>query len=355
MAAGSRPLDWLMIRLEHVSKAFSTGNGTIHALQDISIAVAKGEVAGIIGQSGAGKSTLVRLINLLERPTSGQVYLDDVDVTAAAGAQLRALRRRIGMIFQHFNLLSSRTVAGNVAYPLEIGGTLGRAAIAATVQGLLERVGLSAFAKSYPHQLSGGQKQRVGIARALASSPSVLLCDEATSALDPQSTVAILDLLKEINRDLGMTIVIITHEMDVVRRICDRVSVLDHGRVVESGPVTEVFLNPRHEATVRILSETAGADAGRVRPNGEAVVTLLGEQAESTVLSRILRKHHVDFAIAGGRAGTIGSTRYLQLILKFESGDRDAALAALRQEGIRIETAPAPSSSAVTVGGLRVA
>jgi len=343
-----------MIRLEHVSKEFQTASGTVRALQDVSIAVEEGHIAGIIGQSGAGKSTLVRLINLLERPSAGVVRLDGIDVTNASGAQLRSLRRRIGMVFQHFNLLNSRTVAANVAYPLEIGGHLGRAERDRTVHQLLERVGLLAFAKSYPHQLSGGQKQRVGIARALASSPSVLLCDEATSALDPQSTVAILDLLKEINRDLGMTIVIITHEMDVVRRICDNVTVLDHGRVAEAGAVTDVFLSPRHEATLRILSETAGADAGRTLES-DVVLTLVGEQASSAVASRILRRHNVDFAILGGRVGSIGGTRYLQLALKLEGGEQGAALAALRQEGVRVEATKASGIPGAAAGGLLVA
>ena len=344
-----------MIRLEHVSKEFRTPSGAVRALDDVSITVEEGHVFGIIGQSGAGKSTLVRLINLLERPSAGIVRLEGSDVTHASGAQLRALRRRIGMVFQHFNLLNSRTVAGNVAYPLEIDGKLGRTEIERTVQGLLSRVGLSSFAKSYPRQLSGGQKQRVGIARALASSPSVLLCDEATSALDPQSTLAILDLLREINRDLGMTIVIITHEMDVVRRVCDSVAVLDHGRVAETGAVSDVFLNPRHEATLRILSETSGADAERISAEGDVVLTLVGEQAGTSVVSRILRCHHVDFAIVAGRAGSIGSTRYLQLVLKLEGGEQGAALAALRQEGLRVEETLAARKLGTAEGGLRVA
>lgn len=347
-------LDGAMIRLEHVSKEFRTPSGAVRALDDVSISVEEGHIFGIIGQSGAGKSTLVRLINLLERPSSGIVRLQGSDVTHARGPQLRALRRRIGMVFQHFNLLSSRTVAANVAYPLEIGGKLSRSEIASTVQGLLARVGLSAFARSYPHQLSGGQKQRVGIARALASSPSLLLCDEATSALDPQSTVAILDLLKEINRDLGMTVVIITHEMDVVRRICDKVAVLDHGRVVETGAVSDVFLKPLHEATLRILSETSGADVERISAEGDVVLTLLGEQAGTVVVSRALRRHHVDFAIVAGRAGSIGGARYLQLVLKLEGGEQTAALAALRQEGLRVEETPAARNPGNAEGGLRV-
>jgi D-methionine transport system ATP-binding protein len=259
------------------------------------------------------------------------------------------------MIFQHFNLLSSRTVAANVAYPLEIGGVHSRGEIARTVERLLERVGLSSLAKSYPRQLSGGQKQRVGIARALATSPSVLLCDEATSALDPQSTTSILDLLREINRDLGMTIVTITHEMDVVRRICDRVAVLDHGRVAETGPVADVFLNPVHPATLRILEENSGTSAGKSPPQGEVVLTLFGEQAQSTLVSRILRRHRVDFAIVSGRVGTIGQAPFLQLVMKLEGGERDAVLLSLRQEGIRVEELNQVLPGHTQQGGLLVA
>ncbi len=223
-----------MIELTHISKNFASGGRTVHAVQDVSLSIGKGEIFGIIGFSGAGKSTLVRCINLLERPTSGSVTVDGKEMTALSARELRQARKKIGMIFQHFNLMPSRTVFGNVAYPLRGSGLSGEQ-IADKVHRLLELVGIGDKAEAYPKQLSGGQKQRVAIARALANDPNVLLCDEATSALDPQTTKAILRLLKDLNEKLGITVVIITHEMAVVKEICDRVTVMEHGRVVESG------------------------------------------------------------------------------------------------------------------------
>lgn len=234
-----------MIQFQRLHKSYTVDGRQIVALHPLDLRIGPGEVFGIIGHSGAGKSTLIRLINRLEEPTGGRLLIGDEDVTALNSTGLRALRRRVGMIFQHFNLLSSRTVAGNVAFPLELAGTP-RAEIDARVAELLARVGLEQHATKYPAQLSGGQKQRVGIARALATRPQILLCDEATSALDPQTTASVLQLLAQINRELGLTIVLITHEMEVIRRVCDRVAVLDAGKLVETGPVTEVFLHPQH-------------------------------------------------------------------------------------------------------------
>ena len=225
-------------------------------MQDVSLTVETGEIFGIIGFSGAGKSTLVRCINLLERPTSGEVLLDGQELTALPPKQLRQTRKKIGMIFQHFNLMPSRTVAGNVAYPLR-GSGLSREQIAAKVQSLLELVGIGNKADAFPSQLSGGQKQRVAIARALANDPSVLLCDEATSALDPQTTKAILHLLRDLNAKLGLTIVLITHEMAVVREICHRVAVMEHGRVAEQGEVFNVFVDPRQDITRSFIRTTS--------------------------------------------------------------------------------------------------
>ena len=225
-------------------------------MQDVSLTVETGEIFGIIGFSGAGKSTLVRCINLLERPTSGEVLLDGQELTALPPKQLRQTRKKIGMIFQHFNLMPSRTVAGNVAYPLR-GSGLSREQIAAKVQSLLELVGIGDKADAFPSQLSGGQKQRVAIARALANDPSVLLCDEATSALDPQTTKAILHLLRDLNAKLGLTIVLITHEMAVVREICHRVAVMEHGRVAEQGEVFNVFVDPRQDITRSFIRTTS--------------------------------------------------------------------------------------------------
>ena len=245
-----------MIELTHISKNFASGGRTVHAVQDVSLSIGKGEIFGIIGFSGAGKSTLVRCINLLERPTSGSVTVDGKEMTALSARELRQARKKIGMIFQHFNLMPSRTVFGNVAYPLR-GSGLSKQQIADKVQRLLELVGIGDKAEAYPKQLSGGQKQRVAIARALANDPNVLLCDEATSALDPQTTKAILRLLKNLNEKLGITVVIITHEMAVVKEICDRVAVMEHGRVVEQGEVFNVFADPRQEITRSFIHTTS--------------------------------------------------------------------------------------------------
>ena len=245
-----------MIALQNISKVFGTGRQQVQAVQDVSLTIGKGEIFGIIGFSGAGKSTLVRCINLLERPTSGAVTVDGRELTALSAKQLRQMRKKIGMIFQHFNLMPSRTVAGNVAFPLR-GSGLSEKETTAKVQRLLELVGIGDKANAYPSQLSGGQKQRVAIARALANDPSVLLCDEATSALDPQTTRSILHLLKQLNASLGITIVLITHEMAVVKEICDRVAVMEHGRVVEQGEVFHVFANPQQDVTKNFIHTTS--------------------------------------------------------------------------------------------------
>lgn len=237
-----------MIKAEGLYKKYNTTKEQVIALNNVSIHVKKGEIAGVIGYSGAGKSTLVRCINLLEKPDAGHVYVDGQEITGLEGQPLRALRQKIGMIFQHFNLLSSRKVWENVAFPLEIGGWP-KEKIRPRVDELLELVGLMPWADSYPAQLSGGQKQRVGIARALASEPKILLCDEATSALDPSTTQSILALLREINRNFGLTIVVITHEMQVIKEICDRVWVMEQGEIIETGSVMEVFASPEHRTT----------------------------------------------------------------------------------------------------------
>ena len=235
-----------MIELKHLSKTYRTQEKEIVALEDINLTINDGEIFGIIGLSGAGKSTLVRCINLLEEPTDGQVVIDGKSVTELSRKELLKLRQSIGMIFQGFNLLAQRSVLRNVCYPLEIAG-VGRKEARARAMELLHMVGLADRANSYPSQLSGGQKQRVAIARALATSPKYLLCDEATSALDPNTTRSILELLREINNSLGVTIVVITHEMKVIDQICDRVAVIDHSRIAEEGKVSEVFTNPRSQ------------------------------------------------------------------------------------------------------------
>lgn len=230
-------------------------DGLVHALSDINIDIADGDVFGIIGMSGAGKSTLVRTINLLERPTSGTIEVDGRDVTALSGEELRAYRRRVAMIFQNFGLLAQKTVLDNVCFPFLAASGRVTAENRARALELLDRVGLAEKAQSYPSQLSGGQKQRVAIARALACEPEVILCDEATSALDPKSTNTILKLLRDINRETGVTLVVITHSMDVVEKICNNVAVLEHGRVVEQGSVAKVFADPQAEATRVLLGK----------------------------------------------------------------------------------------------------
>ena len=241
-----------MIELEHVSKTFRTKTNTVHALKDISLSVSKGDIFGVIGFSGAGKSTLLRMVNGLEVPTEGRVTVNSLSVAELKGKKLRAFRKDIGMIFQHFNLLESKSVYENVALPLKLAGKT-KGEIESRVKDLLHFVELDDKILSYPKELSGGQKQRVGIARALALNPSILLCDEATSALDPRTTDSILALLKKINRDLGVTILMITHQMNVIQQICNKVAVLEKGSLIESGSVIDVFGNPKSPVTKNFI------------------------------------------------------------------------------------------------------
>jgi D-methionine transport system ATP-binding protein len=331
-----------MIEFQQVHKTYrATGSDTV-ALQPLDLRIEAGEVFGIIGHSGAGKSTLIRLINRLETASGGRLLVDGEDVLTLGDNALRALRRRVGMIFQHFNLLSSKTVADNVGFPLVLAG-IDRATVAARVPALLERVGLTEFANRYPAQLSGGQKQRVGIARALATEPKILLCDEATSALDPQTTASVLQLLAQINRELGLTIVLITHEMDVVRRVCDRVAVLDAGRVVEMGPVTEVFLHPKHATTRRFVSDAEHVDEAELRRGFTAVggrilrLTFVGDDTYQPLLGRIARETGVDYNILAGRIDRIKDTPYGQLTVSLVGGDADAAQARFAAAGVVVE------------------
>ena len=331
-----------MIQFQRLHKSYSAAGREVVALHPLDLEIQKGEVFGIIGHSGAGKSTLIRLINRLEEPSGGRLLIDGEDATALGPDGLRTLRRRIGMIFQHFNLLSSRTVAANVAFPLELAGTP-RAKIEARVAELLETVGLAAHANKYPSQLSGGQKQRVGIARALATEPSILLCDEATSALDPQTTASVLALLAKINRELGLTIVLITHEMEVIRRVCDRVAVLDGGKMVESGPVTQVFLHPQHPTTRRFVSEAENVDEGELHRDFAAVqgrilrLSFVGGDTYQPVMGRIARDTGVDYNILSGRIDRIKDTPYGQLIVALAGGDVSAAEAGFRAAGVDVE------------------
>jgi D-methionine transport system ATP-binding protein len=322
------------IELIDLAKTFTTETGDMAAVRGVSLRIAAGEVFGIIGESGAGKSTLVRLINLLERPSAGQVIVDGEDAVALSPEGLRGLRRRIGMIFQHFNLLSSRTAAANIALPLEIAGW-SKVDIAVRVAELLDLVDIADKHDRYPSELSGGQKQRIGIARALATRPSVLLSDEATSALDPQTTRAILDLLANINRELGVTIVLITHEMSVVRQLAKEVIVIDAGDVVERGHVADIFTHPKQPITQTFLAEVLGDSlpvslASRLQEKpvtgGQAVIRVLvrGDTGD-TVVARLARELSIDVALLSARIDEIGGQRVGSLTIGVPGGDAAAA------------------------------
>jgi len=321
-----------MVRFEGISKTYPAYRGKpgVNALQDIDFTIPRGSITGVIGRSGAGKSSLVRLINGLEKPTTGRVIVDSRDISALAGRELRLAQRSIGMIFQHFNLLSSRTAADNIALPLEIAGWA-KSDIKARVAELLALVGIADKHDRYPSELSGGQKQRVGIARALATRPSVLLSDEATSALDPQTTRAILDLLANINRELGVTIVLITHEMSVVRQLAREVVVLDAGHVVESGQVADIFTHPKHPITQSFLAEVIGDSlpvslASRIVPSpaagGQAVirVQVRGAGAGDTLVARLARELGLDVGLLAARIDEIGGQHVGSLTLGIPLG-----------------------------------
>lgn len=335
-----------MIELRSIHKAYQVKGAAVVALKEIDLSISSGEIFGIIGHSGAGKSTLLRMINFLERPTRGRVVVDGVDLLELQEHDLREFRQGVGMIFQHFNLLGSKTVGENVAFPLKIAGRANRARIDARVDELLELVGLERHKHKYPRQLSGGEKQRVGIARALANQPRVLLCDEATSALDPQTTRSILQLLREINEKLGLTIVLITHEMDVIRTVCDRVAVIDAGTIVESGPVSQVFLHPQHRTTRRFVQEAEHVfdEDVQAAANGSAARTLrrltfMEDTVHQPLLSQTARAYGVDFSILSGRIEQIKSTTCGQMTVAV-AGDAtrvSEALAHLASRGVTIE------------------
>ncbi|HSK69493.1 MAG TPA: ATP-binding cassette domain-containing protein [Candidatus Limnocylindria bacterium] len=340
-----------MIVLENVSKSFGEGKGgSVHAVNGVSLRVGKGDVFGIIGFSGAGKSTLVRLMNMLEKPDSGRVVFNGQELTGLPEERLRAARRGMGMIFQLFNLMRSRTVEQNVAFPL-MGTGMTRAQRDARAAELLALVGLTDKAKAYPAQLSGGQKQRVAIARALASRPGVLLCDEATSALDPQTTADILGLLQDLNRTLGITIVLITHEMAVVKGICTKVAVMDRGRVVEEGSLYDVFSSPRQEVTRRFIDTTMNVrkveDILEREPAvlGVApgdVVARLDFKEDSTrkaVISSLSRQFGVDASIVFGNVETVAGRPLGTLVVSFRGAAEDVerAYAFLRESDVRVE------------------
>ncbi|WP_448390346.1 methionine ABC transporter ATP-binding protein [Microbacterium aurum] len=329
-----------LIRLRGVTKTFppaAKNAEPVVAVDDVDLDIAAGEICGIIGYSGAGKSTVLRLVNALETPTSGTVEVDGVDITRLGERDLRRLRSDIGMIFQQFNLFDSRTVAGNVAYPLEVAGRP-RAEIRARVAELLEFVGLSGKAGNYPEQLSGGQKQRVGIARALATSPRILLADEATSALDPDTTQEVLALLERVNAELGVTILVITHEMDVIRTLADRVVVMEHGRVIEAGAVFDILSAPQHAATARFVASIiedvpTGEDLAVLRGRHPGRIVTLdvreGTAAQADVFAA-LAAHGVRFEVVHGGINDIRGRVFghLTLALTGETDAVDRAIAA---------------------------
>ncbi|MEJ5114751.1 methionine ABC transporter ATP-binding protein MetN [Erwinia billingiae] len=338
-----------MIKLNSITKVFQQGTRTITALSDVSLHVPAGQIYGVIGASGAGKSTLIRCVNLLERPTSGTVLVDGQDLTGLSETQLTQARRQIGMIFQHFNLMNSRTVAGNVALPLELG-KLSRSEINARVKELLELVGLADKHDSWPANLSGGQKQRVAIARALATNPKVLLCDEATSALDPATTRSILELLKDINRRLGITILLITHEMDVVKRICDQVAVISNGELIEQDTVSEVFSHPKTPLAQQFIQSTLHLDipedysARLSADNKPESVPLLrleftGQSVDAPLLSESARRFNVNNNIISAQMDYAGGVKFGIMLTEMHGTEADtqAAITFLKEHHVKVE------------------
>ena len=335
-----------MIVLRNISKIFDTGNVSLTAVDNVSLTVEQGQIYGIIGYSGAGKSTLIRLLNGLEKPTQGQVTVNGQDISSAKGEALRQARLKISMVFQHFNLLWSRTVRENIAFSMQIAG-VPKAKITARVDELIELVGLKGRENAWPSQLSGGQKQRVGIARALANNPDVLLCDEATSALDPQTTDQILDLLLDINRRFNLTIVLITHEMHVVRKICDRVAVMEEGKVVEEGDVLQVFTHPQKPITqqfIRQVSQYAEEEAFNPELTSERAGTVIkltftGHSTHKPVVGELTLRYGLPFNILHGKMTQTAHGVFGQLWLQVVATDEQLnnILADLQQSDIEGE------------------
>mgnify|MGYP005970622501 FL=1 len=312
-----------MIEIQKINKIYSNG---YHAVKDVSLEIKTGDIFGVIGLSGAGKSSLIRLLNRLEEPTSGKIIIDGVDIISLSKKDLLERRKKIGMIFQHFNLLSSRTVGENIAFSLEIAGW-NKADIDKRVKELLEVVELSDKENYYPSQLSGGQKQRVAIARALANNPDILLSDEATSALDPKTTKSILELIKNIQKQFGLTVVMITHQMEVIRDICNRVAVMADGKIVESGSVHHIFSNPQSEVTKELISYLPGVEEKGIeimKTKGKSIVRLdfLGTIAEDPIISQAVRTFNIDFSIIGGSIDNLSTMKVGHLFIEL-SGDME--------------------------------
>jgi D-methionine transport system ATP-binding protein len=322
-----------MIQLDHLNKTFTTKDGDVDALKDICLTVNDGDIYGIIGMSGAGKSTLVRCINMLESPTSGAVLVDGVDMTKLSPAELREKRRNITMIFQSFNLLMQRTCLKNICFPLELAGRP-KAEAEKKAKELLELVGLPDKANVYPAQLSGGQQQRIAIARALATNPKVLLCDEATSALDPKTTHAILELIRDIHDKMGLTVIIITHQMNVVEEICNRVAILDHGSVVEEGNVTDVFSQPKSDAAKRLVYPDGFQDAEFPKTMHKIRVVYNGAYATSKpLIAQMAEEEGILASILFASTRSIGKKAYGTMILGIDDSKEtvDRAIAYIRK------------------------
>jgi D-methionine transport system ATP-binding protein len=331
-----------IIQIQHVSKVFGGGEGTVRALEDINLEVQEGEIFGIIGLSGAGKSTLVRCMNLLERPTEGNVLVDGRNLTALSEKELREARRKITMIFQGFNLLMQRTCQKNVCFPMEIS-KIPAAQAQKRAKELLELVGLGDKAQAYPAQLSGGQKQRVAIARALATEPKVLLCDEATSALDPTTTVSILNLLKDLNRQLGVTVVVITHQMSVIEEICSRVAILDGGRVAEMGDVQEIFSNPTTDAARRLVYP-GGVTPAQFPASAHVIrISFNGGTAYDPLIASLAIDCGVKVNILGADTRNVGGKAIGTMLLGLPENPSEAAKALnyiRAQKNITVEEVP---------------
>ncbi|MDB1123210.1 methionine ABC transporter ATP-binding protein MetN [Vibrio algarum] len=338
-----------MIEISNVNKVFYQGEKEIHALVDINLSISQGSIFGVIGSSGAGKSTLIRCVNMLEAPTQGSVVVDGVDLTLLSKSELSEARRNIGMIFQHFNLLSSRTVFNNIALPLELAG-INKETINTKVSELLSLVGLADKRDTYPANLSGGQKQRVAIARALASDPKVLLCDEATSALDPATTQSILELLREINRKLNITILLITHEMDVVKGICHQVAIIGDGELVEQGTVGEIFAHPKTELAHSFIRSTldlsipedyqARLQTNRIEGSHPLVrLEFTGETVDAPLMSQISRQFNIDVSILSSDLDYAGGVKFGMMVAELFGSEHDdnAAIAFLKEHKVKVE------------------
>ncbi|WP_088810323.1 MULTISPECIES: methionine ABC transporter ATP-binding protein [Listeria] len=335
-----------MITLQNVVKDYATRKNKVRAVDDVSLEIAEGEIFGVIGYSGAGKSSLIRLFNGLELPTAGQVDVNGKVVSQIRGRELRKARQKIGMIFQHFNLLWSRTVFDNIAFPLEIAGVRGQKR-KNRVNELIRLVGLEGKEDAYPSELSGGQKQRVGIARALANDPTVLLCDEATSALDPQTTDEVLELLLDINKRLNLTIIVITHEMHVIRKICNRVAVMEAGKVVELGDVLDVFKHPKQPVTKRFIEQVTESDETEELihlllenySEGKLVKLLfMSENATRPVISEVAKQHDVSLNVLHGSLTQTQNGAYGTLYVQIEGSDAEIENTIQHLRDLKIET-----------------